>query len=187
LTSRPRARAAERASGRGRTRWPRTSGAPYRAPSRGAATRKPSPPPRQSRPASLKGPLPGSRSLAATWPAEGPRGRRPDPRSRRGRAVEAARPAVAWRRPRRRRRSSRGPARAVGPWVRAAMGCPPHPGPPGVHDPGQVLANGRQTWTGPEYRHFHEGDQIDERALKALIRAAVALNTSSAQWPGTRG
>jgi hypothetical protein len=27
---------------------------------------------------------------------------------------------------------------------------------------------------------FHEGDKIDERALKALIRAAVALNTSSA-------
>src|SRR5215813_7737506 len=27
---------------------------------------------------------------------------------------------------------------------------------------------------------FHEGDKIDENALKALIRAAVALNTSSA-------
>jgi hypothetical protein len=27
---------------------------------------------------------------------------------------------------------------------------------------------------------FREGDDIDERALKALIRAAVALNTSSA-------
>jgi hypothetical protein len=27
---------------------------------------------------------------------------------------------------------------------------------------------------------FHEGDPIDEKALKALIRAAVALNTSSA-------
>jgi hypothetical protein len=27
---------------------------------------------------------------------------------------------------------------------------------------------------------FHEGDEIDEEALKALIRAAVALNTSSA-------
>ncbi len=27
---------------------------------------------------------------------------------------------------------------------------------------------------------FHEGDQIDAKALKALIRAAVALNTSSA-------
>jgi hypothetical protein len=27
---------------------------------------------------------------------------------------------------------------------------------------------------------LHEGDEIDERALKALIRAAVALNTSSA-------
>jgi hypothetical protein len=26
---------------------------------------------------------------------------------------------------------------------------------------------------------FHEGDQIDEKALKALIRAAVALNTSA--------
>ena len=34
---------------------------------------------------------------------------------------------------------------------------------------------------------FHEGDKIDEKALKALIRAAVALNTSSAaQPPGTR-
>jgi hypothetical protein len=33
---------------------------------------------------------------------------------------------------------------------------------------------------------FHEGDKIDERALKTLIRAAVALNTSStAQRPGT--
>jgi hypothetical protein len=33
---------------------------------------------------------------------------------------------------------------------------------------------------------FHEGDKIDEKALKALIRAAVALNTSSAgQPPGT--
>src|SRR2546423_1236263 len=27
---------------------------------------------------------------------------------------------------------------------------------------------------------FHEGDKIDEKALKALIRAAVAMNTSSA-------
>jgi hypothetical protein len=27
---------------------------------------------------------------------------------------------------------------------------------------------------------FHEGDRIDEKALKALIRAAVTLNTSSA-------
>ena len=27
---------------------------------------------------------------------------------------------------------------------------------------------------------FHEGDKVDERALKALVRAAVALNTSSA-------
>ena len=35
---------------------------------------------------------------------------------------------------------------------------------------------------------FHEGDKIDEKALKALIRAAVALNTSpAAQRPGTRG
>jgi hypothetical protein len=34
---------------------------------------------------------------------------------------------------------------------------------------------------------FHEGDKIDEKALKALIRAAVALNTSSAaRPPGTR-
>ena len=39
---------------------------------------------------------------------------------------------------------------------------------------------------------FHEGDEIDEKALKALIRAAVALNTSaratarsvrSQKWP----
>jgi hypothetical protein len=35
---------------------------------------------------------------------------------------------------------------------------------------------------------FHEGDEIDEKALKALIRAAVALNTSTAaRRPGTRG
>src|SRR2546427_12499317 len=27
---------------------------------------------------------------------------------------------------------------------------------------------------------FHEGDKIDEKALQALIRAAVALNTSAA-------
>ena len=34
---------------------------------------------------------------------------------------------------------------------------------------------------------FHQGDKIDEKALKALIRAAVALNTSSApRRPGTR-
>jgi hypothetical protein len=34
---------------------------------------------------------------------------------------------------------------------------------------------------------FHEDDKIDEKALKALIRAAVALNTSSAgQRPGKR-
>jgi hypothetical protein len=35
---------------------------------------------------------------------------------------------------------------------------------------------------------FHEGDEIDEKALKALIRAAVALKASTAaQRPGTRG
>ena len=35
---------------------------------------------------------------------------------------------------------------------------------------------------------FHEGDRIDEKALAALVRAAVALNTSvAAQRPGTRG
>ena len=28
---------------------------------------------------------------------------------------------------------------------------------------------------------FHEGDEVDEKALKALIRAAVELNTSSAR------
>ncbi len=34
---------------------------------------------------------------------------------------------------------------------------------------------------------IHEGDTIDEKALKALIRAAVALNTSSsAKRPGTK-
>ena len=34
---------------------------------------------------------------------------------------------------------------------------------------------------------FHEGDKIDEETLKALIRSAVALNTSSpAQRPETR-
>ena len=33
---------------------------------------------------------------------------------------------------------------------------------------------------------FREGEQIDEAALKALIRAAVALNTSSAARPGTK-
>ena len=34
---------------------------------------------------------------------------------------------------------------------------------------------------------FHEGDEIDEKALEALIRAAVALNTSSAaRRPGKR-
>jgi len=27
----------------------------------------------------------------------------------------------------------------------------------------------------------HEGDKLDEKALKALVRAAVALNTSSAR------
>ena len=30
---------------------------------------------------------------------------------------------------------------------------------------------------------FHEGDKINEKALKALIRAAVALNTSAASLP----
>jgi hypothetical protein len=35
---------------------------------------------------------------------------------------------------------------------------------------------------------FHEGDNIDEKALKALIRSAVALNTSAAaRRRGTRG
>jgi hypothetical protein len=35
---------------------------------------------------------------------------------------------------------------------------------------------------------FHEGDEIDQKALTALIRAAVALNTSSAtRRRGTRG
>jgi hypothetical protein len=34
---------------------------------------------------------------------------------------------------------------------------------------------------------FHEGDEIDEKALKELIRAAVALNTSAAgPRPGAR-
>jgi hypothetical protein len=34
---------------------------------------------------------------------------------------------------------------------------------------------------------LHEGDKIDQKALKALIRAAVALNTSSAaRRPGKR-
>jgi hypothetical protein len=34
---------------------------------------------------------------------------------------------------------------------------------------------------------FHAGNPIDAKALKALIRAAVALNTASAaQRPGTR-
>jgi hypothetical protein len=28
---------------------------------------------------------------------------------------------------------------------------------------------------------FHEGDQVDEKALKALVRAAVALNRSTAR------
>ena len=33
---------------------------------------------------------------------------------------------------------------------------------------------------------FHEGDEIDDKALKALIRAAVALNTvSAARRPGS--
>jgi hypothetical protein len=35
---------------------------------------------------------------------------------------------------------------------------------------------------------IHQGDKIDEKAVSALIRAAVALNTSStAQRAGTRG
>ena len=34
---------------------------------------------------------------------------------------------------------------------------------------------------------FHEGDAIDEEALKALIRAAVALNTSRAARPVRAG
>ena len=33
---------------------------------------------------------------------------------------------------------------------------------------------------------FHEGDKIDERALKALIRAAVALNTSRPARPARK-
>ena len=33
---------------------------------------------------------------------------------------------------------------------------------------------------------FHEGEKIDEQALKALVRAAVALNTSKAQKPSRR-
>jgi hypothetical protein len=32
---------------------------------------------------------------------------------------------------------------------------------------------------------FHEGDKIDEKALKALIRAAVALNTSARAAAGS--
>jgi hypothetical protein len=33
---------------------------------------------------------------------------------------------------------------------------------------------------------FHEGDEVDEKALKALIRAAVALNESSAGGRSSR-
>jgi hypothetical protein len=33
---------------------------------------------------------------------------------------------------------------------------------------------------------LHEGEKIDEKALKTLIRAAVALNTSAAQRPRKR-
>jgi hypothetical protein len=33
---------------------------------------------------------------------------------------------------------------------------------------------------------LHEADKIDEKALKALIRAAVALNASTGRRPGTR-
>jgi hypothetical protein len=32
---------------------------------------------------------------------------------------------------------------------------------------------------------FHEGDKIDAKALAALIRAAVALNTSAVRRPGS--
>src|SRR5438093_12704647 len=32
---------------------------------------------------------------------------------------------------------------------------------------------------------FHEGDKIDEKALKALVRSAVALNTSRSAWTST--
>jgi hypothetical protein len=34
---------------------------------------------------------------------------------------------------------------------------------------------------------FHEGGKINEKALKALIRAAVALNTSAAKKKSTKG
>jgi hypothetical protein len=34
---------------------------------------------------------------------------------------------------------------------------------------------------------IHEGDKIDEKALKALIRSAVVLNASKAQRPGRKG
>ncbi|HST18333.1 MAG TPA: DUF1801 domain-containing protein [Gaiellaceae bacterium] len=30
---------------------------------------------------------------------------------------------------------------------------------------------------------FHEGEQVDEKALKTLVRDAVALNTSKSRWP----
>ena len=33
---------------------------------------------------------------------------------------------------------------------------------------------------------FHEGDEIDEKALQALVRAAVALNTSSGKKQSAR-
>jgi len=33
---------------------------------------------------------------------------------------------------------------------------------------------------------FHESDDIEEEALKALIRAAVALNTSARDGKGTK-
>jgi hypothetical protein len=33
---------------------------------------------------------------------------------------------------------------------------------------------------------FHEGDKIDERALKALVRAAVELNTSAREKRGAK-
>ena len=34
---------------------------------------------------------------------------------------------------------------------------------------------------------FHEGDKINDKALKALIRAAIALNTSAAKKKSTKG
>jgi len=34
---------------------------------------------------------------------------------------------------------------------------------------------------------FHEGEKIDEEALKALVRAAVTLNKATAQSSSTEG